>query len=556
MSVNEHHWKRKCYEEQKDGILGTDRASNSHLKLILDSRVSIASDAASSPSRMVSNRLVSAEEIRNHASSDDCWIVVDKEVWDITSFAPEHPGGPGIIHQHAGRDASTSFNSIHDYSLLPESLPLTANIGSLDTSNLPEDWAKPPPTATPELAINDKPPLHTVINAHDFEAIASRTLTPKTWAFYSSAATDCLAARANRKYLDKLTFRPRLMRDVRHVSTHSKILGNDVSMPLFVSPAALAKLAHPDGEKAIAAACANQNVIQCVSTNASFPVADILSATPENHPSIFQLYVNSDRAKTRALLEHLLTLRPRLKAIMITIDAPVPGKREADERLKADDAVSSPMSGAQAGNDKQGGGLGRIMGSYIDAGLTWSDIHWIRSIVGSEMPLLIKGIQCAADAELALKHEVQGIVISNHGGRSLDTSPASVITLLEIHRTCPQIFSKMEIWIDGGVRRGSDIVKLLSLGATAIGIGRPALYAVNYGQEGVEHLIEILRDEMTTSMRLVGATGVGGLWPGVVNYAALEGLVPKNEAGWVRWPRRPREEERPGLWEPKTRARL
>ena len=225
---------------------------------------------------------------------------------------------------------------------------------------------------------------------------------------------------------------------------------------------------------------------------------------------------------------------------MITIDAPVPGKREADERIKADSSITSPMSGATASNDKQGGGLGRIMGSYIDAGLIWDDIAWIRSIVGDALPLFIKGVQSAADAKIALQKGVQGIVISNHGGRSLDGSPPSVVTLLECHRFCPEIFGRLEVWIDGGVRRGTDILKLMCLGASAVGVGRAALYAVNYGQEGVEKLVEILRDEMETGMRLLGVNGVEGLWPGLVNVGRLEKWVPREEesGGFVKWPRR------------------
>lgn len=333
------------------------------------------------------------------------------------------------------------------------------------------------------------------------------------------------------------------MRNVRTVSTRSRILGSDVSAPLFISPAALAKLAHPEGEKAMARACAAQGIVQCISNNASFPASEVMAQTPESHPSVFQLYMNRDRAKTAELLKHVLTLRPRLKAIMITIDAPVPGKREADERLKADVSVASPNSGAQAGNDRQGGGLGRIMGSYIDPALVWEDVAWIRKSVGEHMPLFVKGVQSAADAKLALEYGLQGIVVSNHGGRSLDGSPPAAITLLELHRFAPEIFGRLDVWIDGGIRRGTDVLKLLCLGASAVGLGRAALYAVNYGQEGVEKLVEILRDEMETGMRLVGVNGVAGLWPGLVSTGRVETWVPEVEEGhaFVRWPRKPEE---------------
>lgn len=446
-----------------------------------------------------------------------------------------------VIYQHAGRDASDAYNEIHSPSLLPQTLGHAKHIGTLDKTNVSTDWHRPPPTATPQLKIDEKPPLETIVNAKDFEEIALRTVSAKTWAFYSSAATDMLTHQANRACLDAVQFRPRLMRNVSTISVRTRLLGSDVSLPLFVSPAALAKLVHPQGEKAIARACGSQGIIQAISNNASFSADEIVSHTPENHPSIFQLYVNRDRSKSETQLKQILSLRPRIKAIMITIDAPVPGKREADERLKADANISSPNSGAQAGNDQRGGGLGRIMGNYIDAGLSWEDVSWVRSVVGDDMALFVKGVQSAADAKLALDYGLQGVVVSNHGGRGLDSSPPAVVTLLECHRFAPEIFGKLEVWVDGGVRRGTDILKLLCLGANAVGIGRAALYAVNYGPEGVEHLIEILKDELETSMRLVGATQIEHIWPGLVHTGRLEaaGWVPTVPQGHdlAHWPR-------------------
>lgn len=172
----------------------------------------------------------------------------------------------------------------------------------------------------------------------------------------------------------------------------------------------------------------------------------------------------------------------------MTVDAPVPGKREADERVRADEGLSAPMTGAKAINDKKGGGLGRIMGSYIDASLTWDDLRWLRSV--TDLPIILKGVQSAADARLAAQAGVQGIVLSNHGGRSLDTAPPSVLILLELQKCTPEVFDKLEVYVDGGIRRGTDILKCLCLGATAVGMGRHFLYALNYGREGVEHFID------------------------------------------------------------------
>ena len=250
----------------------------------------------------------------------------------------------------------------------------------------------------------------------------------------------------------------------------------------------MAKLVTPEGEKALAAGSAGKTrIAQCISNNASFPASEIVPSAPPDHPFFFQLYVNKDRSLTEKLLRDIHKLG--ITAVIVTVDAPVPGKREADERVRADEGLTTPMSGAKSKNDAKGGGLGRIMGSYIDASLSWADLPWLRK----HWPgmLVIKGIQTAMDAQAAFEAGVEGIILSNHGGRSLDTAPPAIMVLVECQRVCPQVFGgKMEVFVDSGIRRGTDLVKCLCLGATAVGMGRSFLYALNYGQEGVEHLIE------------------------------------------------------------------
>ena len=178
--------------------------------------------------------------------------------------------------------------------------------------------------------------------------------------------------------------------------------------------------------------------------------------------------------------------------------------------------------------------MGRLMGQYVDKTLSWEDIPWIQETSG--LPIVVKGIQCAADAKKAVSYGVKGIMLSNHGGRSLDTSQPCIITLLELHRICPEVFDKAEVYLDGGITRGSDILKALCLGATAVGIGRPYLYSLCYGHEGVEHLSEILKDELETSMRLAGITDVDQAHPGLVNTCDVDHLVPSVEDHpWIKW---------------------
>lgn len=245
---------------------------------------------------------------------------------------------------------------------------------------------------------------------------------------------------------------------------------------------------------------------------------------------MFQLYVNKDRAKTEAVIANAVQLG--MRAIFITVDAAGRGKRESDERLRVDEIAINPITGESLG--KRGGGLTKTVGAYIDQALTWKDIEWVRSL--TNLPIVLKGVQTAADAKLAMKYKVDGILLSNHGGRNLDYSPPSILLLLELHKQCPEIFDQMEIYIDGGFRRGGDMLKALCLGAKAIGMGRPFLFALGYGSEGAEHLVEILRDEMESAMKLIGIKDLSEVHPGLVNTSDVDHLVPDSEEhAYAKW---------------------
>ncbi|KAF2255081.1 hypothetical protein BU26DRAFT_527938 [Trematosphaeria pertusa] len=476
----------------------------------------------------MADAIVPVEEIKAHSSENDCWIVVDDVVWDITDFVPSHPGGTDIIYRHAGHDASLAYSSVHSPSLIAKTLGAEKRKGKID-SETATDLLKPPPTeeAQPKLAVGAKPPLTTLINSYDFEAVAEKTLTKKAYAFYSSAATNLVTRDANRSMFDRIWFRPRLLRNIRDIDTSTKILGQGVKLPFFVSPSAMARLAHPDGELALARGCEKFGVAQCISTNASFTMAEITaSVQPDSIPFFFQLYVNKDRAASEALLKD--AERNGIKGVWFTIDGPVQGKREGDERVKVESATfaKAAMSGATATNDTKGGGLGRTMGGYIDATFSWEDIAWLRK--ATKLPIVAKGVQTAEDAVLAMEHGLDGIVISNHGGRNLDTSPPSLLTLMEIRCHHPQVFQHLEVYVDCGIRRGTDIVKALCLGAKAVGMGRPFLYSLTYGQEGVEHFIDIMKDELETTMRLLGITDLSQVHPKFLNTCDIDHLIPKS----------------------------
>ncbi|KAL3427897.1 cytochrome b2 [Phlyctema vagabunda] len=490
------------------------------------------------------SRSISVQDIQKHNSLQDLWIVVDNVVYNVTDFAPEHPGGAEIILRYAGRDASKAYDEIHAPSLIKSTLSASQVIGTLDLSTLNEEWAKPPPEVSLSIQPDSKPPLDSLINTHDFVVAASKSLTPKTWAFYSSAATDLITKGRNTSAYHDIGLRPRILTNVKDVDTSTTMLGHKMDVPIFCAPAAMAKMVHPDGEKAIARGVRAKGLSHCISTNASFPLAEIFAAVDPAHdtdetknqrklPIYFQLYVDKQREKSTKLLADVERLG--VKAIFVTVDAPVPGKREADERVKADETLSTPMSGAKAKNDSKGGSLGRIMGGYIDSSLNWDDLPWLRRC--TKLPIILKGVQTATDAKRAMDAGIEGIVLSNHGGRSLDTSPPPILVLLELQKCCPEIFDKMEVFVDGGIMRGTDIFKALCLGAKSVGIGRGFLYALNYGQEGVEKYVEILKDELETTMRMCGITDLSQVHPGILNTRAVDHLIPdlSDEHPYAKW---------------------
>lgn len=214
---------------------------------------------------------------------------------------------------------------------------------------------------------------------------------------------------------------------MRNVSTSTKILGHEVDVPIFVAPAAMVKMIHPDGEKAIARGCVRERVPQGISTNASFPAEEIVgSISPDGHAFFFQLYVNKDRKKSEELLKHIQSLG--IDTVLVTVDAPMPGKREADERVKMDETMSTPMSGAKGSNDSRGGGIGRLMGGYIAPDFTWDEFTWLRKHWNGK--IVCKGVQSWQDAKMCADAGLDGVLLSNHGGRNLDTYVSTFLSCM------------------------------------------------------------------------------------------------------------------------------
>ncbi|KAN0116872.1 cytochrome b2 [Hyaloscypha variabilis] len=464
--------------------------------------------------------MIDSAEVLKHNSPKSCWLVLYGRVYDVTEFLTSHPGGSAIILAYAGQDATDEYDPIHPAGAIEEHLPVDAYLGEVDPATVSKAAAKAVRTRD---VLTENTPLSTIINLNDFEHVAQQSLSPNAWAYYSSGSDDEISKQMNRKAFQNVSLRSRVLRNVEIINTSTMILGQKTSMPVFVSPAAIAKLAHPLGECAIASGVGKEGLIQVVSTSSSMSIEDIMYARVEKEqPVFFQLYVNRDINKSKALIRR--AEQAGVKAIWITVDSAVIGKREQDERIRA--KVTAGENGGAISQGQEVMGIGRTMGAIITPRLSWGDLLWIRE--ATNLPLVIKGIQCVEDAILAYEHGVQGIVLSNHGGRhdklTLNSAQAPLLTLLEINKYAPFLLTKMEIYLDGGVRRGTDILKAVALGATAVGLGRPFLYALTagYGEDGVRKLVSILRAELMSNMALAGARNLGEITRAMLNPSRLE----------------------------------
>ncbi|KAI1403463.1 FMN-dependent dehydrogenase-domain-containing protein [Hypoxylon fuscum] len=455
------------------------------------------------------SRIWNLVEVSEHNTQDSCWMVLHGKVYDITSFVPKHPGGRSILLKNAGQDASTAFDSVHPVEILEEYLEPSQLLGSVESADISKDTEiretkHDARTESEAPTSSTLPSLESMLSIAEIESYAMRQLSPKAISYYVSATDDELTKAANGQIYRSILLRPRVFVDCTDCSLKTTILGNKVGLPIYVSPAAMARLAHPAGEAGIAGACSKFNALQIISKNASMSPSAIVSAGP-GAVFAWQLYVLKDIAATERTLAQIRKI-PQVKFIVLTLDAPFPGKREADERFK--------MAEVAGGAPPQAWGT--------ESALTWQKtLEWLCK--HTSLPIVLKGVQTHEDAYAAtLFPAVKGIIISNHGGRALDTAPPPIQVLLEIRKFCPRVFDTIDVLVDGGIKRGTDVVKALALGAKGVGIGRAALYGLSVGgQDGVERVLKILADETATAMRLLGVKSVSQLGPRHINTSAL-----------------------------------
>ncbi|HEU0027014.1 MAG TPA: alpha-hydroxy acid oxidase [Ktedonobacterales bacterium] len=345
------------------------------------------------------------------------------------------------------------------------------------------------------------------INLFEYEALARTRMEPTAWDYYQSGAEDEVTLRENRAAFERIKLRPRMLRGSDACDTSVKLLDETLSLPVLVAPTAYQKLAHPEGEAAMARGAGAAGTIMAVSTLATTSLEEVADAA--TGPLWFQLYVYKDRAVTESLVRRAEAAG--FKALVLTVDAPTLGRRERDIRngfgLPPGLIVANFAGQAladQPGMDPGQSGLAVYAANMIDPTLTWESVEWLRSI--TRLPVLVKGILTAEDAREATALGVAGIIVSNHGGRQLDGAVAAIEALPEIVET---VARRALTLVDGGIRRGTDVLKALALGADATLIGRPALWALAAnGAAGVERALGLLREELGLAMTLAGCKSV------------------------------------------------
>jgi len=345
-------------------------------------------------------------------------------------------------------------------------------------------------------------------NLLELEDLARANIPKDAFEYIAGGAEDEVSLRRNREAFGRWALRPRVLVDVSTRDTSTTVLGAPVSMPILVAPTAFHGLVHPDGELATSRAAADARTVYVASTIATRTLEEI-AAVGQAH-RWFQLYVAKDRGFTEKLVRR--ARHAGYEALCVTVDTPVLGRRERDERNAFTLPEGLTMANfAEIGLDRMGpspeGGSAFAVAAEktINAALTWRDVEWLRSL--ARIPIVLKGIMTAEDAALAVEHGVSGIVVSNHGGRQLDGTLGTLDALPEVVEA---VHGRAEVYVDGGVRRGTDVVKALALGARAVLLGRPVVYGLALGgADGARAVLEHLRIELERAMALVGRPKIG-----------------------------------------------
>lgn len=343
------------------------------------------------------------------------------------------------------------------------------------------------------------------VNISEIEILAKEKVSAMAYDYYSSGACDEITLKENCEAFKRIFLKYSVLVDVSNRDLSAKVLGQKISMPVIIAPTAFHRMAHDEGEIAVAKAAGKAGTVMCLSTLSNSLIEEVAEATFE--PVWFQLYVFKDRAVTMELIRRAEAAG--CKAILLTVDAPLLGTRERDVRNRFNLPDGITVKNLESvfkeklikGNDS---GLAGYVAQNLDASLSWKDLDWLCSV--TKLPVIVKGIGCKEDAILSVEHGADGIVVSNHGGRQLDTCRATIDVLPEVANA---VHGKIEILLDGGIRRGTDVVKALALGAKAVLIGRPVIWGLAWdGEAGVTTVLDIFRKEIDVALALCGIDSV------------------------------------------------
>ncbi|XP_059479600.1 uncharacterized protein LOC132199120 [Neocloeon triangulifer] len=350
--------------------------------------------------------------------------------------------------------------------------------------------------------------LDSLVCVKDFEERAAGILEKHPLDYYKSGAGHENSLQGARDAYLRVQLKPRVLRDVSKCCLTSTVLGKSTPMPFGVAPAALQRMAHPEGEIANARAAEKLGSIFVLSTLSTTSLEDVAAAAPTAR-KWFQLYIYKDREVTRQLVKR--AANAGFEALVLTVDAPILGIRYADARNKFslppqfEVANFKGITRSDMTSSGEGSGVNEYVASLLDSSLSWKDIAWLKSI--TSLPIILKGILTVEDALLAVEHGAAGIVVSSHGARQIDTVPSPLEVLPAIVENLKG--TNCEVYIDGGVSTGTDIFKAIALGAKMVFVKRPAIWGLACGgQEGVERVLHILKRELEVTMVLTGTTSI------------------------------------------------
>jgi 4-hydroxymandelate oxidase len=348
--------------------------------------------------------------------------------------------------------------------------------------------------------------MSAALNLLDYERLAKARLAPMVFDYYAGGAMDGITARENHRAYDEIFLRYRVFAGVGRRDLSTTVIGQRLGLPVLVAPTAFHGLAHPDAERATARGAAAAGAVYVLSCFSTTLLEDV--AREGQGPRWFQLYISRDRGVTRALVQRVEAAG--YAALELTADTPVSGRREADLRnhFRLPDGLSMKnLAGEKEAGDGRPSSLAAHVDHLLDNNLTWRDFEWLRSL--TRLPVLVKGVARGDDARHAVECGAAGVIVSNHGGRQLDTARPTIRALPEVVEA---VDGRADVLIDGGIRRGTDVLKALALGARAVQVGRPILWGLAVdGEAGVRYVLELLRDELDLAMALCGCRTVAGI---------------------------------------------